>query len=95
MLEVESSYREMGISDQSFSKKMKVVIESFYGRTKMYDLNYDNEHEFINCLLRNIWSNDSSYKVSARELYDFVVLKVNKYKNKSINEVLKLSSDGF
>ena len=25
MLEVESSYREMGISDQSFSKKMKVV----------------------------------------------------------------------
>ena len=56
---------------------------------------YDNEHEFINCLLRNIWSNDSSYKVSARELYDFVVLKVNKYKNKSINEVLELSSDGF
>ena len=95
MLEVESSYREMGISDQSFSKKMKVVIESFYGRTKMYDLNYDNEHEFINCLLRNIWSNDSSYKVSAGELYDFVVLKVNKYKNKSINEVLELSSDGF
>ena len=95
MLEVESSYREMGISDQSFSKKMKVVIESFYGRTKMYDLNYDNEHEFINCLIRNIWSNDSSHTVSARELYEFVILKVNKYKNKSINEVLELSSDGF
>ena len=95
MLEVESSYREMGISDQSFSKKMKVVIESFYGRTKMYDLNYENEHEFINCLIRNIWSNDSSYTVSARELYEFVILKVNKYKNKSINEVLELSSDGF
>ena len=29
MLEVESSYREMGISDQSFSKKMKVVNESY------------------------------------------------------------------
>ena len=95
MLEVESSYREMGISDQSFSKKMKVVIESFYGRTKMYDLNYDNEHEFINCLIRNIWSSDSSYTDSARELYEFVILKVNKYKNKSINEVLELSSDGF
>ena len=66
MLEVESSYREMGISDQSFSKKMKVVIESFYGRTKIYDLNYENEHEFINCLIRNIWSNESSYTGSAR-----------------------------
>ena len=95
MLEVESSYREMGISDQSFSKKMKVVIESFYGRTKIYDLNYENEHDFINCLIRNIWSNDSSYTVSDRELYEFVILKVNKYKNKSINEVLELSSDGF
>ena len=51
--------------------------------------------EFINCLIRNIWSNDSSHKVSARELYEFVILKVNKYKNKSINEVLELSSDGF
>jgi hypothetical protein len=37
MIEVESSYREMGISDQSFGKKMKIVIESFYGRTKLYD----------------------------------------------------------
>ena len=95
MLEVESSYREMGISDQSFSKKMKVVIESFYGRTKMYDLNYDNEHEFTNCLLRNIWSEDVSKEIFAGELYDFVIQKVKKYNNKSIDEILELSVDGF
>ena len=95
MLEVESSYREMGISDQSFSKKMKVVIESFYGRTKMYDLNFENKDEFINCLVRNIWSEDISKEVFAEELYDFVVQKVNKYNNKSIGEILELSIDGF
>ena len=95
MLEVESSYREMGISDQSFSKKMKVVIESFYGRTKMYDLNFKNKDEFINCLVRNIWSEDISKEVFAEELYDFVVQKVNKYNNKSIGEILELSLDGF
>ena len=95
MLEVESSYREMGISDQSFSKKMKVVIESFYGRTKMYDLNFDNKNEFINCLVRNIWSEDISKEIYAGELYDFVTKKVNKYNNKSISEILELSVDGF
>ena len=46
MTEVESSYREMGISDQSFGKKMKIVIESFYGRTKMYDQSFNNEEKF-------------------------------------------------
>ena len=95
MLEVESSYREMGISDQSFSKKMKVVIESFYGRTKMYDLNFNNKDEFINCLIRNIWSEDISKKIFASELYNFVIQKVNKYNNKSIGEILELSVDGF
>jgi cytochrome b pre-mRNA-processing protein 3 len=95
MIEVESSYREMGISDQSFSKKMKVVIESFYGRTKMYDLNFDNKNEFINCLVRNIWSEDVSNEIFAGELYDFVIKKVNKYNNKSISEILELSVDGF
>ena len=95
MLEVESSYREMGISDQSFSKKMKVVIESFYGRTKMYDLNFDNKDKFINCLVRNIWSEDSSKEIFAGELYNFVIQKVNKYNNKSISEILELSIDGF
>jgi len=95
MLEVESSYREMGISDQSFSKKMKVVIESFYGRTKMYDLNFDNKNEFINCLVRNIWPEDAPKEIFASELYDFVIQKVNKYSNKSIGEILELSVDGF
>ena len=95
MLEVESSYREMGISDQSFSKKMKVVIESFYGRTKMYDLNFNNKDEFINCLIRNIWSEDFSKEIFAGELYNFVIQKVNKYNNKSIGEILELSVDGF
>tara|TARA_B100000482_G_scaffold179278_1_gene150949 strand:- start:49 stop:591 length:543 start_codon:yes stop_codon:yes gene_type:complete len=95
MLEVESSYREMGISDQSFSKKMKVVIESFYGRTKMYDLNFDNKNEFINCLVRNIWPEDASKEIFAGDLYDFVIQKVNKYSNKSIGEILELSVDGF
>ena len=95
MLEVESSYREMGISDQSFSKKMKVVIESFYGRTKMYDLNFNNNDEFINCLVRNIWSEDVSKEIFAGELYDFVIQKVKKYNNKSIDEILELSVDGF
>ena len=74
---------------------MKVVIESFYGRTKMYDLNFENKDEFINCLVRNIWSEDISKEVFAEELYDFVVQKVNKYNNKSIGEILELSLDGF
>ena len=95
MTEVESSYREMGISDQSFGKKMKIVIESFYGRTKMYDLNFDNKNEFINCLVRNIWPEDSSKEIFAGELYDFVIQKVKKYNNKSIDEILELSVDGF
>tara|TARA_Y100001970_G_C14133701_1_gene803125 strand:- start:354 stop:896 length:543 start_codon:yes stop_codon:yes gene_type:complete len=95
MIEVESSYREMGISDQSFSKKMKVVIESFYGRTKMYDLNFENKSEFLNCLVRNIWSEDVSKEIFAEELYGFVIQKVNKYNNKSIGEILELSIDGF
>ncbi|RPF90472.1 MAG: hypothetical protein CBD28_002445 [Rhizobiales bacterium TMED168] len=95
MREVESSYRELGISDQTFSKKMKVVIESFYGRTKMYDLYYDDENEFSNCLIRNIWSGDLSKEIFSKQLYSFVVEKVEKYNNKSINQILEISLDDF
>ena len=61
----------------------------------MYDLNFDNKNEFINCLIRNIWSEDVSKEIYAAELYDFITKKVNKYNNKSISEILELSVDGF
>jgi|TARA_B110000261_G_C12900009_1_gene284055 cytochrome b pre-mRNA-processing protein 3 len=95
MIEVESSYREMGISDQSFGKKMKIVIESFYGRTKLYDQYFDDEEEFSRCLLQNIWDNDKERDKESRKLYHFVCQKVNKYKDKSLRDVLIISSRGF
>jgi hypothetical protein len=61
----------------------------------MYDLNFDNKNEFINCLVRNIWPEDDSKEIFAGVLYDFVIQKVNKYNNKSIGEILELSVDGF
>ena len=95
MIEVESSYREMGISDQSFGKKMKIVIESFYGRTKMYDQNFDNEEKFCECLLRNIWLGNNQMDNESKKLYHFVLQKVNKYKDKSLDDILLVSSDKF
>jgi hypothetical protein len=88
MIEVESSYREMG-------KKMKIVIESFYGRTKLYDQYFDDEEEFSRCLLQNIWDNDKERDKESRKLYHFVCQKVNKYKDKSLRDVLIISSRGF
>ena len=95
MIEVESSYREMGISDQSFGKKMKIVIESFYGRTKMYDQNFDNEEKLGECLLRNIWQGNNPMDIESKKLYHFVLQKVNKYKDKSLDDILLVSSDKF
>jgi hypothetical protein len=84
MIEVESSYREMGISDQSFGK-----------RTKLYDQYFDDEEEFSRCLLQNIWDNDKERDKESRKLYHFVCQKVNKYKDKSLRDVLIISSRGF
>tara|TARA_B000000475_G_scaffold40769_1_gene30312 strand:- start:2039 stop:2581 length:543 start_codon:yes stop_codon:yes gene_type:complete len=95
MAEVESSYREMGISDQSFGKKMKIVIESFYGRTKMYDQSFSNEEKFCECLIRNIWSNNDQMNNESKKLYHFVVQKVNKYSDKSLEDILLISSKKF
>ena len=95
MIEVESSYREMGISDQSFGKKMKIVIESFYGRTKMYDQNFGNEEKFCECLLRNIWLGNNQMDNESKKLYHFVLQKVNKYNDKSLGDILLISSDEF
>ena len=95
MIEVESTYREMGISDQSFGKKMKIVIESFYGRTKMYDQYFDEEEEFSECLIRNIWLNNKQMHKESKKLYQFVCQKVNKYEGKSLDDILNISSSGF
>ena len=95
MIEVESTYREMGISDQSFGKKMKIVIESFYGRTKMYDQSFNNEEKFCECLIRNIWSNNNKMSNESKKLYHFVLQKVNKYSDKSLDDILLISSNKF
>jgi hypothetical protein len=95
MIEVESSYRELGISDQSFGKKMKIVIESFYGRTRMYDQYFYDEEKFCECLQRNIWSNNKEMKKESKKLYHFVYQKVNKYNGKTLESILTTSSNGF
>ena len=81
--------------DGRFDIKMKIVIESFYGRTKMYDQSFNNEKKFCECLIRNIWSNNNKMSNESKKLYHFVLQKVNKYSDKSLEDILLISSNKF
>ena len=93
--ELESTYREMGISDNTFSKKMKIAAKSIYGRLDAYTQTIDNIDLFNESLKRNIWPLDKELTNKVPMLSEYVYKKIEKYKNKSFDSILKISDQGF
>ena len=48
--ELESTYRELGISDNTFGKKMKVAAKSMYGRLSSYSESFNDNNLFNEAL---------------------------------------------
>ena len=93
--ELESTYREMGISDNIFSKKMKIAAKSIYGRLDAYAQTIDNIDLFNESLKRNIWPLDKQLTNKVPMLSEYVYKKIEKYKNKSFGNILRISEKGF
>tara|TARA_B100000674_G_scaffold5054_2_gene4110 strand:+ start:755 stop:1297 length:543 start_codon:yes stop_codon:yes gene_type:complete len=93
--ELESTYRELGISDNTFGKKMKVAARSMYGRLSVYSDSFHDSNLFNKALLRNIWPNDKELTNKVHILSEYVYKKVEKYHNKSFSEIIEESKREF
>ena len=93
--ELETTYREIGISDNTFSKKMKIAAKSIYGRLDVYSQTIENIDLFNESLQRNIWPLEDQSANKVHELNEYVYKKIKKYKNKSFDEIIESSKQGF
>ena len=93
--ELETTYREIGISDNTFSKKMKIAAKSIYGRLDVYSQTIENIDLFNESLQRNIWPLEDQDTNKVNELNEYVYKKIKKYKNKSFDEIIESSKQGF
>ena len=92
---MESTYRELGISDNTFSKKMKIAAKSMYGRLSIYSNTINDRKSFDEALLRNIWPLDKELTNKVHKLSEYVYKKVEKYNNKSFSEIIEESKREF
>ena len=93
--ELESTYRELGISDNTFSKKMKIAAKSMYGRLNIYSDTIDDSKSFNEALLRNIWPLDKELTNKVHKLSEYVYKKIHKYNNKSYRDIIEESKREF
>ncbi len=93
--ELESTYRELGISDNTFSKKMKIAAKSMYGRLSIYSDTINDRKSFDEALLRNIWPLDKELTNKVHKLSEYVYKKIHKYNNKSYIEIIEESKREF
>jgi len=93
--ELESTYRELGISDNTFGKKMKVAAKSMYGRLSIYSESFNDNNLFNEALLRNVWPHDKELTNKVHKLSEYVYKKVEKYNNKSFSEIIEESKREF
>tara|TARA_Y100001970_G_scaffold175299_1_gene213828 strand:- start:3583 stop:4125 length:543 start_codon:yes stop_codon:yes gene_type:complete len=93
--ELESTYRELGISDNTFSKKMKIAAKSMYGRLNIYSNTINDRKSFNEALLRNIWPLDKELTNKVHKLSEYVYKKIHKYNNKSYREIIEESKREF
>ena len=93
--ELESTYRELGISDNTFSKKMKIAAKSMYGRLHIYSDTINDRKSFDEALLRNIWPLDKELTNKVHKLSEYVYKKIYKYNNKSYREIIEESKREF
>ena len=93
--ELESTYRELGISDNTFSKKMKIAAKSMYGRLSIYSNTINDRKSFDEALLRNIWPLDKELTNKVHKLSEYVYKKIHKYNNKSYRYIIEESKREF
>jgi len=93
--ELESTYRELGISDNTFSKKMKIAAKSMYGRLSVYSDTINDKKSFEEALLRNIWPLDKELTIKVHKLSEYVYKKIHKFNNKSYKEIIEESKREF
>ena len=93
--ELESTYRELGISDNTFAKKMKIAAKSMYGRLSIYSDTINDSKSFNEALLRNIWPLDKELTNKVHKLSEYVYKKIQMYNNKSYREIIEESKREF
>jgi cytochrome b pre-mRNA-processing protein 3 len=72
--DMDSALREMGVGDLSVAKKMKPMVEIFYGRTRAYDqaLEQSDENALVAALQRNIYADQQANASEARQCAQYI-----------------------
>lgn len=74
--DMDRSLREMGASDTGIGKRIKKMVQAFYGRIDSYEKTIDNIEDFKDSLKRNLYRNIA---VSEEQLDKITAYIANNY----------------
>ena len=84
----DNSLRELGVGDLSVGKKVKKMIEGFYGRVEAYEKEFTSKEQGFKVLKRNLYGTISPSNAQMEYIWKYI-LRLNKYLDKvSYSEIL-------
>ncbi len=70
--DMDRSLREIGVSDHSIGKRVRDMVQAFYGRIAAYDRGFATAGGLETALLRNVYRDDEADRERAALLADYV-----------------------
>ena len=77
----DNSLRELGVGDLSVGKKVKKMIEGFYGRVEAYEKEFSSKTQAFRVLKRNLYGTTSPSINQIEYMWKYI-LRLNQYLDK-------------
>ncbi len=74
--DLENAIREMGVSDLSVGKNIKILIENFYGRLSSYTSSFENSKNRLEFIKKIVSRNFNSSNLNYEKLAEYVDLNI-------------------
>ncbi|MDX1974632.1 MAG: ubiquinol-cytochrome C chaperone family protein [Rickettsiales bacterium] len=84
--DMDRSLREMGVSDTGVGKRVKKMIQAYYGRMKAYSDTVDNREAFTQSLTRNLYRSEAPIPQAAA-LYAYMQSNLLYLKEQSVESL--------
>lgn len=86
--DMDRSLREMGASDTGIGKRIKKMVQAFYGRIDSYEKTVANEAEFKESLTRNLYRGSAVEETQLAYLISYVYRNSEHLKKQDITAII-------
>lgn len=85
--DMDRNLREMGVSDTGVGKRIKKMVQAFYGRMDVYEKSVSNTEEFKESLVRNLYRDKEIRADKIDKIVEYVKRNIEYFQEQSITDI--------